>query len=259
MQVVGLQPTTDKQHDNHSLVAYGVGNIPLRGPAVPGHDHDFWVGPESAWPLDSLGIDHQTANHYGYSREQPLTGTDKIDYYPAANFQVPSEEWPIPNFALEAAYDRYGDPTTPSIATPYSPTSQNNFGALPEAGEHRDEVERDNDSLSPMPTSPDNGPNTHKRHRNRLAAAKCRRKAKRGVDELQQRERDLLRENKMLSAEAGFLREEVLQLKREILRHSGCNNDCIRQYIQRAAEQVGRAQSDNSTFGIPVMPATNCP
>ncbi|KAJ8131726.1 hypothetical protein O1611_g1899 [Lasiodiplodia mahajangana] len=263
MQAVDYQ-SHDKQHDLCSLITYGVGDLLVRDPAVPEHGHALWPTSGPAWPIDSFAIDHQTIDHFGYSGEEQqqqqqqqgsfLTGTHKIEYCPATNFQIQSEEWP--DLSLDAACDKYRSPV---VLTSYTPNSQSNFGFPAETLEPRDEVERDNDCLSPIPTSPDEGPGTQKRHRNRLAAARCRKKAKRGVDELQQRERDLLRENKMLSAEAGLLREEILQLKYEILRHSECDNDCIRQYIQRAAEQVGRAESDNSTCGPPGLPAANSP
>lgn len=90
--------------------------------------------------------------------------------------------------------------------------------------------------------------NQKKRNRNRLAAAKCRRKAKRGIDELQQKERDLLRENKMLAAQADALRVEVLQLKTEIFRHKTCDNECISHYIQRNPTQPGMGLCADDTF-----------
>lgn len=57
------------------------------------------------------------------------------------------------------------------------------------------------------------------------AAAKCRQKAKQSVSELQSRERELLQQNRFLTAHVGSLREEVLNLKNEILRHSQCDSD----------------------------------
>ncbi|RYP32904.1 hypothetical protein DL767_004994 [Monosporascus sp. MG133] len=60
-----------------------------------------------------------------------------------------------------------------------------------------------------------------------LAAAKCRQKAKQSVSELQNRERELLQQNRYLTAHAGSLREEVINLKNEILRHSHCDSDLV--------------------------------
>lgn len=57
------------------------------------------------------------------------------------------------------------------------------------------------------------------------AAAKCRQKSKKSVSELQRREREMLQQNRFLTAAAGSLREEVLGLKNEILRHSRCDSE----------------------------------
>ncbi|KAK7743431.1 hypothetical protein SLS62_010575 [Diatrype stigma] len=76
------------------------------------------------------------------------------------------------------------------------------------------------------------------RERNRVAAAKCRQKAKQSVSELQSRERELLQQNRFLTAHVGNLREEVLSLKNEILRHSQCDSDVIQTYINKAAREI---------------------
>ncbi|KAI1418771.1 hypothetical protein F5Y12DRAFT_789603 [Xylaria sp. FL1777] len=177
-----------------------------------------------------------------------VTLTSGNDRHQVPNFQVPFVEWPS-DFGPDAACDKYNNPIAPSNATLYPPIPQNSVATLPESLEPPKDIEWNNGSLSPVSTvNPRGGPTTQKkRNRNRLAAAKCRRKAKRGVDELQQRERDLLRENKMLNAQACLLREEVLQLKTEILRHNKCDNDYISQYIQRSARQVGIVPAEDST------------
>ncbi|KAI1373220.1 hypothetical protein F4677DRAFT_224576 [Hypoxylon crocopeplum] len=76
------------------------------------------------------------------------------------------------------------------------------------------------------------------RERNRVAAHKCRQKAKQSMGELQVRERELNQQNRMLREHAGSLRDEVLVLKNEILRHSSCDSDVIQSYIARAARGV---------------------
>jgi hypothetical protein len=115
-------------------------------------------------------------------------------------------------------------------------------------------IERGNEPLSPVSlASPDEDATTQKRRkRNRVAAAKCREKAKKGMDELQQRERDLLQQNKMLNMQLCSLRNEVIELKSEILRHSKCDNECIQQYIQKAAGKIGGRPSRDTSCGSPV-------
>ncbi|KAI1470175.1 uncharacterized protein F4812DRAFT_470139 [Daldinia caldariorum] len=101
----------------------------------------------------------------------------------------------------------------------------------------------------PTPPSPDGSigfaddsmpPNKHRRNRerNRVAAHKCRQKAKQSMSELQTRERELSQQNRMLQEHAGSLRDEILDLKNEILRHSSCDSDIIQNYIARAAREV---------------------
>ncbi|KAI2473585.1 hypothetical protein F4781DRAFT_427211 [Annulohypoxylon bovei var. microspora] len=76
------------------------------------------------------------------------------------------------------------------------------------------------------------------RERNRVAAHKCRQKAKQSMTDLQARERELSQQNRLLQEHAGSLRDEILDLKNEILRHSDCNSDIIQNYIVRAARDV---------------------
>jgi hypothetical protein len=75
------------------------------------------------------------------------------------------------------------------------------------------------------------------RDRNRIAARKCRQKAKQNTSKLQERERELNQQNRMLLSFAGSLREEILDLKNEILRHSDCNCSVIQNYIANAARR----------------------
>ncbi|KAI1484873.1 hypothetical protein F5X96DRAFT_675200 [Biscogniauxia mediterranea] len=76
------------------------------------------------------------------------------------------------------------------------------------------------------------------RERNRVAAHKCRQKAKQSVEELQIRERELSQRNKVLVGHAGCLREEILGLKIKILQHSSCDSEIIQNYIAKAARDI---------------------
>ncbi|KAF3062267.1 putative bzip transcription factor protein [Daldinia childiae] len=80
--------------------------------------------------------------------------------------------------------------------------------------------------------------NRRNRERNRVAAHKCRQKAKQSMSELQIRERELSQQNRILLEHAGSLRDEILDLKNEILKHSNCDSDIIQNYISRAARDV---------------------
>ncbi|KAI0404896.1 hypothetical protein F4802DRAFT_615307 [Xylaria palmicola] len=75
------------------------------------------------------------------------------------------------------------------------------------------------------------------RERNRVAARKCRQKAKQNIAGLQRREKELGQQNRMLQSYVSSLRDEILDLKTEILRHSTCNNAVIQTYISNAARR----------------------
>ncbi|KAI0547473.1 hypothetical protein F4679DRAFT_365366 [Xylaria curta] len=75
------------------------------------------------------------------------------------------------------------------------------------------------------------------RERNRVAARKCRQKTKRNVAGLQRREKELGQQNKALVSCVRSLREEILDLKTEILKHSDCDNAVIQKYIANAARR----------------------
>ncbi|KAI1498357.1 hypothetical protein F5X99DRAFT_412164 [Biscogniauxia marginata] len=98
------------------------------------------------------------------------------------------------------------------------------------------------ESLATSPVEPSSSHKSSKiksgREKNRIAAHKCRQKAKLSLADLQQRERELSSRNKILVGHAGCLREEILGLKNEILRHSACDSEVIHNYIAKAAREV---------------------
>ncbi|TGJ79747.1 hypothetical protein E0Z10_g9014 [Xylaria hypoxylon] len=251
MQVLGSQNHADRQHGVYTLTPYGIRDLPFYDINVP--DHNPWRTPERIWHLHGFTTDNQPLDRFGYSEEQqPVTRTSSNDWHQVTKFHVPFEEWPS-DLALYTACDKYKNPTAPPIATLYPSTPQTNLATVQETLSPSEEVGWHDRPSSPtsLTTPPGNPTTQKKRNRNRLAAAKCRKKAKRGVDELQQRERDLLRENKMLNAQACLLREEVVHLKTELLQHNKCDNDYIRQYIQRMVGQVGRVPSKDRACGTP--------
>ncbi|KAI0016239.1 hypothetical protein F4780DRAFT_704551 [Xylariomycetidae sp. FL0641] len=102
---------------------------------------------------------------------------------------------------------------------------------------------KEDPEMEEMAESEDRSPRPRKRRereRNRVAAAKCRQKAKVGVQDLQERERALFLENRSLATNVDALRNEVIALKVEILRHSDCGSDFIQQYINKSAMAVAQ-------------------
>lgn len=92
--------------------------------------------------------------------------------------------------------------------------------------------------------------------KNRVAAHKCRQRKKEYIGSLESRAREFSAKNKALKENISILREEVLSLKNEVLRHAGCGFWAVDEYLARCAgdllgresgvPRMGSAQYDNS-------------
>lgn len=71
--------------------------------------------------------------------------------------------------------------------------------------------------------------------RNRVAASKCRQKKKEWTQNLEDRGRNLQKDNSNLRILVDSLRQETLFLKGEMLRHSGCECPQINEYLKTGA------------------------
>ncbi|KAI1322687.1 hypothetical protein F5Y16DRAFT_31096 [Xylariaceae sp. FL0255] len=80
-------------------------------------------------------------------------------------------------------------------------------------------------------SSNDNSDEAGKRHRNRLAAAKCRRLQKAHQGKIERKVKALSEENAAMKIQQRLLRHEVLVLKEEVLRHHNCYSPAIQMFI----------------------------
>lgn len=71
--------------------------------------------------------------------------------------------------------------------------------------------------------------------KNRVAAHKCRQRKKEYINGLEGRARNFSAKNKALKENVAILREEVLELKNEVLRHAGCGFWAVDEYLARCA------------------------
>jgi hypothetical protein len=71
--------------------------------------------------------------------------------------------------------------------------------------------------------------------KNRVAAHKCRQRKKEYINGLEDRAREFSSKNKALKENVAMLREEVLELKNEVLRHAGCGFWAVDEYLARCA------------------------
>lgn len=69
--------------------------------------------------------------------------------------------------------------------------------------------------------------------RNRVAASKCRQKKKEWTNNLENRARQLQRDNASLRQMVDSCKEEILFLKGEMLKHSSCRSLEVQDYLQR--------------------------
>ncbi|KAL9007612.1 MAG: hypothetical protein Q9173_007160 [Seirophora scorigena] len=71
--------------------------------------------------------------------------------------------------------------------------------------------------------------------RNRVAASKCRQKKKEWTQNLEARARELQKENRSVRAMLDSLRDEMLFLKGEMLKHSNCRCEHIQGWVKSSA------------------------
>ncbi|KAI9890411.1 MAG: hypothetical protein M1814_004197 [Vezdaea aestivalis] len=94
--------------------------------------------------------------------------------------------------------------------------------------------------------------------RNRVAASKCRQKKKEWTSNLEGRARELQQEKTQLTLMVSSLKDEMLFLKGELLKHSGCDCHKIRQYLNNEAAHFAANPTQNFKFteaASPVDPA----
>ncbi|TGJ84008.1 hypothetical protein E0Z10_g4763 [Xylaria hypoxylon] len=184
------------------------------------------------------------------ARETWADSADLEPYIPTdinfnSRFELDSDLEGSASFAQGRMDERSTGDLTP-LNTAGFISDQQNFGAeaVPDGNEA---YEATSNGPSPVSTvSPSKSATTPKdsigasevhRERNRVAARKCRQKAKHNFTGLQRREKELNRQNKLLHNHVGGLRDEILDLKNEILQHSDCNSSVIQNYIANAARR----------------------
>ena len=97
--------------------------------------------------------------------------------------------------------------------------------------------------------------------RNRVAASKCRQKKKQWIDKTEAQARELHSQNNSLHLLVGSLKNEVLFLKGQMVRHMGCKGSNIKTFIEGKTESFADAiraypqfQKDSSLTGTNAPP-----
>ncbi|KAK7177387.1 bZIP transcription factor [Paraphaeosphaeria sporulosa] len=84
--------------------------------------------------------------------------------------------------------------------------------------------------------------------KNRVVAYKCRMHKKEYINGLESRAREHSNKNKLLKENISLLREEILKLKSEVLRHAGCGFGPVEEYLARCVDDL---LDNKAATGIP--------
>jgi len=95
--------------------------------------------------------------------------------------------------------------------------------------------------------------------KNRVAAHKCRQRKKEYINGLEDRAREYSSKNKALKENVAMLREEVLELKNEVLRHAGCGFWAVDEYLARCAGDLLGIENPNLLPGSRKKSQTTSP
>jgi len=108
--------------------------------------------------------------------------------------------------------------------------------------------------------NPENEKRSKFLERNRVAASKCRQKKKEWTNNLEARARDLQNSKNQLALIVGSLKNEVMFLKGQMLRHDGCGCSQIREYLTHEADNITSAShSAYSKFESAASPVGSAP
>lgn len=98
------------------------------------------------------------------------------------------------------------------------------------------------------PTKPEDAKRSKFLERNRVAASKCRQKKKEWTQNLENRARELQKNNNQLRMVVESCRQEVLFLKGELLKHSQCECEAIQTFIKSGASNFADHTHDEDPF-----------
>ncbi|MCJ1283963.1 hypothetical protein MMC26_003294 [Xylographa opegraphella] len=95
--------------------------------------------------------------------------------------------------------------------------------------------------------------------RNRVAASKCRQKKKEWTNNLEAKARELQNSKNQLAMMVTSLKEEVMWLKGEMLKHTGCGCVQIRDYLTKQADSIAATGSMYQAFESAASPIGSAP
>ena len=109
------------------------------------------------------------------------------------------------------------------------------------------------------PTKPEDVKRSKFLERNRVAASKCRQKKKEWTQNLENRARELQKNNTQLRMVVDSCRQEVLFLKGELLKHSQCECEAIQTFIKVGTNKPADPKDKDDIFKRETSPIGSMP
>ena len=109
------------------------------------------------------------------------------------------------------------------------------------------------------PTKPEDVKRSKFLERNRVAASKCRQKKKEWTQNLENRARELQKNNNQLRMVVDSCRQEILFLKGELLKHSQCECESIQTFIKSGASTMVDHKQNEDLFKREISPIGTMP
>lgn len=109
------------------------------------------------------------------------------------------------------------------------------------------------------PTKPEDVKRSKFLERNRVAASKCRQKKKEWTQNLENRARELQKNNNQLRMVVDSCRQEILFLKGELLKHSQCECESIQTFIKSGANNFAEHKQEEDLFTREISPIGSMP
>ncbi|KAF2714266.1 hypothetical protein K504DRAFT_488463 [Pleomassaria siparia CBS 279.74] len=95
--------------------------------------------------------------------------------------------------------------------------------------------------------------------KNRIAAQKCRQRHKELVVDIQALAHETFAKNKVLRRDVSLLRQELLQLKNEVLKHARCGSWAIDAYLVRCAGDILGMKAPSQTLSTETSQSNSMP
>ncbi|PNP37035.1 hypothetical protein TGAMA5MH_11068 [Trichoderma gamsii] len=160
------------------------------------------------------------------------------------------QDMPFSIFPLEGSANLYESPGSTSISTGLSEAGISTDQEMPKAKQAKKARRRRSETEK----------KENIKQRNRMAASKCRRKKKAKVDELKETKSSLEARNNDLHMEYQRLRQEIGQIKSDLIHHTECNDANINRWVEGEAKSYieklvrnnerQRMESISSTDGV---------